>query len=128
MVFEMTVSVSAEIGIAVSSALQRHWFIKGMHDTFSGSPSTERVRVPLVVSSAYRLTMAQLISQSLQSLDRVRQLTPEVRVRVLECFVLALRKVFSGFKPNINTIRSLIVSSDEHYFGCYRQLVSVDAR
>ncbi|KAE8451781.1 hypothetical protein EG329_002621 [Mollisiaceae sp. DMI_Dod_QoI] len=75
--FELTVSVFADIGIAVSSALQRQWFIGGMQETFGHSPET-----------------AELISKSLQSLDAVRKLPEEIRSRVLERFIIALRKVF----------------------------------
>jgi len=71
--FELTVSVFADIGIAVSSALQRQWFIAGMQQTFGHSPET---------------------AKSLQSLDTVRKLPPETRSRVLDCFIIALRKVF----------------------------------
>jgi hypothetical protein len=41
--FELTVSVFADIGIAVSSALQRQWFIAGMKRAFGHSPGTDKV-------------------------------------------------------------------------------------
>lgn len=41
--FELTVSVFADIGIAVSSALQRQWFIAGMHHVFGRSSGTDKV-------------------------------------------------------------------------------------
>jgi hypothetical protein len=41
--FELTVSVFADIGIAVSSALQRQWFVADMQRMFGRSPGTDEV-------------------------------------------------------------------------------------
>lgn len=97
--FELTVSVFADIGIAVSSALQRQWFIAGMQRAFGHSPGTDK-----------------LIAKSLQSLENVRKLPPEIGSRVLNCFVIALRKVF-GVSCGLLALAVLVAALKNTPFG-----------
>ncbi|KAF1990070.1 MFS general substrate transporter [Aulographum hederae CBS 113979] len=76
--FELVVAVSADTAIAVSSTLQRQWFISGMHAVFGADKEAQ-----------------QLISKSLKSLGYVRNLPNDTQQRILQCFVVALQKVFS---------------------------------